>query len=412
MTFLGTNINHNQEMYTSLIKVDNCQIHPTSYNFQVNNILIEKKNEIKYIIISLINKFTEAKCILHYIKDTSNFIKNNLINIPLNIILLSNYYIDINTNLSILPNALSPKIYTNIIFSVNSATANASDASCYVNPFNHILSSKHELNEGFNSIDLNIDYLYCNFVYMYVKTNSETEVNLNGTLYANDHSSYVISNDLCCNENNIYVCDFYRDQRYNGNKFINSKLNITSNVVGSIYITYYCPNFISYDYIKGEMNFIDLIYYNLDNVVEEEDDDEEQEQSQENTTGTLIQSNRNLVISTFFIDLFNNTNTDDESNKSNKEFLLYKNLLLSYEKETALKLNENNITCSITFDNIDNGEYYYKCTQCNNSFSMSAFKQWIEEQSATCPTCRFEYKSYPQLIKNTCGDTCSSNHHA
>jgi DNA-directed RNA polymerase subunit RPC12/RpoP len=283
------------------------------------------------------------------------------------------------------------------MFSINTI-ANISQISSYVNSFNHILSSKHELNEGFNSIDLNIDYLYCNFIYIYVKTNNENETNLNGTLYINDHSSYIITNNLCSNENNIYICDFYRDQRCNGNKFINSKLNIMSNVTGSLYITYICPNYITYDYVKAEMNFIDLIYYNLDEIEDEIETETETETETENET-TITRENRNLIISTFFVDLFNNTNSDTESNKLNKEFILYKNLLLNYEKQTAIKSNENNITCSITFDQIDNNEYYYKCIQCNNSFSMNAFKQWIEEQSATCPTCRYEYKTYPQLLK-------------
>jgi hypothetical protein len=401
MTFVGTNIEYNQDIFSSLIKVENLQIYPTSCYFQVNNIVFEKNTDIKYILINLVNKENDSTYILHYIKDASYFIKNNVINIPMNIILFPNYYIDISTNI---PNILMTPIYTNITFSNQELITSIP----YINEFNHILSSKHELNIGYNSINLNIDYMYCNLIYIYVKhkeneNENENIQDISGNLYINEHCSHAITKNLCGVNENSYICDFYKSYKCNGNKFIDSKLNIISNVTGYLYITYLCPNFINYNNQLNEMKFIDLIYYNLelesDNEEEEEDEDGNGNgngDGNENGNGTITERNRNLIISTFFVDLFN---SDSESNKINNQFTLYKNLILNYEKETAIKLNENNITCSITFDQINNNEYYYKCTQCNNSFSMDAFKQWIEEQSATCPMCRLEFKTYPQLNK-------------
>ena len=45
------------------------------------------------------------------------------------------------------------------------------------------------------------------------------------------------------------------------------------------------------------------------------------------------------------------------------------------------------ITCPITFDEINIAYGVCKCSQCNNIFGYSAFRQWIET-SRNCPVCR------------------------
>lgn len=79
------------------------------------------------------------------------------------------------------------------------------------------------------------------------------------------------------------------------------------------------------------------------------------------------------------------------------------NVIKMVEKCTSKckKLDQNTI-CEITLDEIKSNDYYYNCEFCSGTFSLSAYKTWIEDttKSGACPKCQKKILIAPQLYIN------------
>lgn len=93
-----------------------------------------------------------------------------------------------------------------------------------------------------------------------------------------------------------------------------------------------------------------------------------------------------------------------EINMIEKSHYLLSEMIISYAKKTAkvkiLPLEKS--MCQISLEQINYGDYYYKCYKCKNVFSMDSFNKWINKTnlSSTCPTCRNPIYEQPLLFVN------------
>lgn len=80
---------------------------------------------------------------------------------------------------------------------------------------------------------------------------------------------------------------------------------------------------------------------------------------------------------------------------------LYGSLLDQYEKSIAIPSYEK-LTCVISLEDIGVGEYFYRCSQCNQPASYVPLKKWLHKNKS-CPHCRKHIIHYPTLYvkKNT-----------
>jgi hypothetical protein len=65
------------------------------------------------------------------------------------------------------------------------------------------------------------------------------------------------------------------------------------------------------------------------------------------------------------------------------------------EKDDATPVYESDI-CTIGFDPIAEGEYFYRCKRCNKPFKYDNFQRWLAQRHS-CPHCRLDFTDMPQL---------------
>lgn len=88
----------------------------------------------------------------------------------------------------------------------------------------------------------------------------------------------------------------------------------------------------------------------------------------------------------------------DRTSSINQDYLnLYINLILKYERESAVYVYHDEMdVCGITLEKIEPNDYYYKCSECQGNFKMMALKPWLKRYRS-CPRCRCKYTSFPVL---------------
>jgi len=96
---------------------------------------------------------------------------------------------------------------------------------------------------------------------------------------------------------------------------------------------------------------------------------------------------------------FNNGERNYESQNYSFDYYFWggkKQSLIQYIDPIIKQIGEN-ITCAITCEDIGVGAKYLSCHQCNNNFSETAIKKWIESKK-TCPTCRVNWNNFQIYI--------------
>lgn len=75
--------------------------------------------------------------------------------------------------------------------------------------------------------------------------------------------------------------------------------------------------------------------------------------------------------------------------------------LVNAEEEKMVKerILPDNSLCTMTINNIKEGDYYYECSQCLSLFSRMKFREYVLECSR-CPHCGTSIDIYPQLYIN------------
>ena len=85
---------------------------------------------------------------------------------------------------------------------------------------------------------------------------------------------------------------------------------------------------------------------------------------------------------------------------SNQEYInLYLSIINTIEMQQAIPIytHETDV-CSISLENINDYDYYYKCTLCKCNTKMFHLKTWLK-QNQSCPKCRMIYKVFPYLYQ-------------
>lgn len=76
-----------------------------------------------------------------------------------------------------------------------------------------------------------------------------------------------------------------------------------------------------------------------------------------------------------------------------------KEMVEKYEHDTADQVTtDEELLCIIDKDVINDGEYFYKCTQCNATYRDSNLQNWLSNpENNSCPGCRVELPHLPKL---------------
>jgi len=86
-------------------------------------------------------------------------------------------------------------------------------------------------------------------------------------------------------------------------------------------------------------------------------------------------------------------------------YKIIKDLIIGYEERNAtnLKIEDSENICTIELDEIPEGAFYYKCTECAKIIEKNNLKTWLMKQGydkASCPHCRECIQTYPELFIN------------